>query len=467
MLSASSEFSFVLQNAATARGTKVLRAASAALIAMFATSTNATAACTDTFDNVFVTAGSLPGGGPALSVQNTFPLGVGATMNALVSTMNIVNTAFLAPSSAFVTAKGEPQAGQLGGGVWGRAVVGTVETNSTTTSTIDASKAKVNDFNKNVVPHAPITGTGTCKGTVEEDYVGYQFGFDLAKLNFGGNGGNFHFGLTAGVISSNSKDTTSGARNFKAIGGNTFEFESPPGSFSADIQVPFIGLYAALTQGNFFADVLVRQDFYVMNLTDPLNGLSSQAQNATGISAGGSLGYRVPLPSNWFIEPSGGVIWSRVHVDSINVPGSATFQFLNVGSVKIDDIDSLLGRFSLRVGANITSGNVVWQPFVTGTVFHEFASNATAASTIAGPVDGPFSCVLIPAACPPSGFFINDKKDQVMSTSTSRIGTFTQVGIGTATVFGNSGWLAFGRADYRTGENVEGYSFNAGLRYNW
>ena len=388
-------------------------------------------------------------------------------MNALVSTMNIVNTAFLSPSSSFVSAKGDPQAGQLGGGVWGRGVIGTVETNSTTTSTIDASKAKVNDFSKNVVPHAPITGTGTCKGTVHEDYFGYQFGFDLANLNIGGNGGNFHFGLTAGFISSNSKDTTAGAHISKTLSGSTFDFESPPGSFSAGIQVPFIGLYAAFTQGNFFADAQVRQDFYLMSLSDPLNGLSSQAQNATGISAGGSLGYRVPLPSNWFIEPSAGAMWSRVHVDSVPVPGSAALQYLNVGSVKIDDIESILGRFSLRIGTTVTSGNTVWQPFVTGTVFHEFASNATATSSIGGPVDGTFSCVLLPSVCPASGFFINDKKDQALSTSTSRIGTFTQVGIGTATVFGNSGWLAYGRADYRTGENVEGYSFNAGLRYNW
>ena len=70
-------------------------------------------------------------------------------------------------------------------------------------------------------------------------------------------------------------------------------------------------------------------------------------------------------------------------------------------------------------------------------------------------------------ACPPSGFFTNDRKNLIMNTSTSRIGTFTQVGLGTATVFGSSGWVAYGRADYRNGENVEGYSVNAGVRYHW
>ena len=207
----------------------------------------------------------------------------------------------------------------------------------------------------------------------------------------------------------------------------------------------------------------------MMNFTDPLNGLSNQSQNARGISAGGNMGYRIQLPSSWFIEPSGGVMWSRVQVNSITTPGSATFKFDNVGSVKIDDIESILGRFSLRIGTTVTAGNVVWQPFVTGTVFHEFADNATAASVVGGPVNSSIACIPVPnvVVCPPSGFFINDKRNQVLNTSTSRIGTFSQVGIGTATAFGNSGWLAYGRADYKTGENVEGYSFNAGLRYNW
>jgi len=54
-----------------------------------------------------------------------------------------------------------------------------------------------------------------------------------------------------------------------------------------------------------------------------------------------------------------------------------------------------------------------------------------------------------------------------VSTSTSRMGTFAQYGVGTALVCGSSGWLGYGRFDYRTGENIEGYSVNAGLRYNW
>ena len=73
--------------------------------------------------------------------QNIFPLGVGASINALVSTMNTVNTAFLAGSPAFVGGRGETQPDQIGGGVWSRAVVGSVELKSTTSGTVDTSRA--------------------------------------------------------------------------------------------------------------------------------------------------------------------------------------------------------------------------------------------------------------------------------------------------------------------------------------
>ena len=448
------------------------------VLTVFSAPSGAIAQCSDLFSSSFVRAGdppAVPGvPAPAIPYQNAFPLGVGASLNAVVSTMNTVNTAFLSPSSSFVSARGDAQAGQLGGGAWARGVAGSIETKSTTSSTVDSSKARTTGFDGAPTALGPIAGTGTCKGTLDENYFGYQFGFDLAKLNIGGNGGNFHFGLTAGYINSSVSDVTPQAFFTKTLpsGGPDpfiFELDSPAGSFSADAQVPFLGLYATFTQGNFFVDAQVRHDFYLMSMTDPLNGLSKQAQNAVGISAGANMGYRIPLASNWFVEPSGGMIWSRVQVESIPVAGSAVFGFTNVGSVKIDDVESILGRFSLRLGTTVTDGSLTWQPFVTGTIFHEFASNATATSVVGGADDSTTVCTPVPnvLVCPPSGFFLNDKKNQIMNTSTSRIGTFTQLGIGTATVFGNSGWLAYGRADYRTGENVEGYSVNAGVRYHW
>ncbi len=61
----------------------------------------------------------------------------------------------------------------------------------------------------------------------------------------------------------------------------------------------------------------------------------------------------------------------------------------------------------------------------------------------------------------------NDFRNQILNTSTSRVGTFGQVGLGTAAAFADPRWSAFARADYRFGENVDGYSINGGLRFQW
>lgn len=407
----------------------------------------ALAQCTDTFSG-FVAAGAPPGAIATTPTQNVFPLGVGASLNAVVSTMNTVNTAFLLPSSAFVAGRGNAQPGDIGGGVWGRAVVGSVDTKSETSGRIDVTQTH-GGFGGGPIP--PVPGSGTCRGILHENYTGYQFGFDLATLNIGRSGANLHFGLTAGYFDSRLKDTTPGA-NEPSSGTILF---SPPGSFRSDTQVPFLGLYTVFTQGNFFADAQVRQDFYLMRFTDPLNGLAHQSQLARGVSLGGNTGYKIPLPSQWFIEPSGGLLWSRVQVDPISTPGSALFQFLNAGSVRIDDIESLMGRVSIRIGTTLTDGKVSWQPFITGTAFREFAGNATATSRIAGP-----DTVTIGGLTVPNGF-----KDQIFHAETTRIGTYGQIGIGATAAFGN--WLGYGRFDYKTGENVEGLNFSAGVRYTW
>src|SRR5262249_15826893 len=239
--------------------------------------------------------------------------------------------------------------------------------------------------------------TGTCKGELKETYGGYQFGFDLGTLNLGGTGGNLHFGVMAGYFDSRSRDITgdlSYQKHLPGIGGidEIDDIYSPPGGFRAETQVPFLGLYSVFTKGNLVADVQVRQDFYLMRMTDRLNGLSDQPQQASGISVLGNLAYKLPLPADWFIEPSGGLIYSHVRVDPISVPGSATFQFLNGGPVTIDDIESVMGRASIRIGTTIKAGPITSSPFVTGTVFHEFATDATATSRIGGPEQ--FPCTL-------------------------------------------------------------------------
>ena len=47
------------------------------------------------------------------------------------------------------------------------------------------------------------------------------------------------------------------------------------------------------------------------------------------------------------------------------------------------------------------------------------------------------------------------------------MGTYGQFALGTAAAIINTGWLGYARVDYKVGEDIEGWSVNAGLRYQF
>jgi opacity protein-like surface antigen len=392
------------------------------------------AQCSDDFNYSFI---APP---PYLSATVAFPLGVGSSLSALTSTINTVNTAFLTSTSAFVSSPGNPAPDQQGSGAWGRVIGGTVDLSTTSTGTLKEP------------PSRPVvaTGTQTCNTKVSQDYVGYQVGHDISILNGGGSGANWHFGATAGYLEARTKDKTPAGTYVNPIFGTGF---SPAGSLSQDAQVPFAGLYTAFTKGNFAFDAQARWDFYQTELTDPINGLSGQRFDARGFSLTANTSYNISLGNNWFIEPSAGVVWSRVNVDDLNVaggvltiPGFGAFP-VGTGTVTVDEIQSILGRASVSFGTSFTSHGVIWQPYFTASVFHEFDGDVTARSISA----------------------LYDPGDPFVLTVTSKggVGTYGQFALGTAAVLGNTGWLGYLRGDYRIGEDIEGWSINGGLRYQF
>ncbi|RAI31279.1 hypothetical protein CH340_19130 [Rhodoplanes serenus] len=344
------------------------------------------------------------------------PLAQGGAVNSLVSVLNTATTVFQAQTgSAFVSSPANPAPGENGGGVWGRVVGGSVETQNTGVTTL-------------ALAGTPVPGSVNCATTTRQDFIGYQVGRDIAKLNW--DGWNVHAGATVGYMESQSRD--------KSLGG----------TFSGNTQIPFLGSYLAVTKGGFFADLLVRWDFYNMNLSDPANGLFGQNFNARGWSVGGNVGYNFALPNNWFIEPSAGFTYSRVTVDPLDVSGTlfTVLPGLSLpGSVQIDDIKSELGRASVRVGTNIVTPYAAVQPFVTGSIFHEFAGDVNTRFAIAPVLNVPITGVL----------------------TTDRVGTYGQVSAGLAAQVLNTGWLGYVRGDYRFGENIDGWTLNTGLRYQF
>jgi opacity protein-like surface antigen len=345
---------------------------------------------------------------------------VGAA-NAINTVIGTINTSFLAQGNAFVAGLPNPAPDQTSGGIWGRVIGGRVDEKATGTFTGGTAFLGF-----------PLgSGTVSCNSDVRMNYGGFQMGQDIARLNIGGNGGTIHVGVTGGYAEANAQDR----------GGS---------NFTGNFQIPFVGAYAAYTRGKFFADVLVRGDFYQMNLFSPDAALSNQRLNAAGGTVSGSLGYRFDLGHDWFFEPSASGIYSRVRIDTLNAPegfgNSGNRLALSPATIAFSDYVSTLGRLGARVGTTWNGGSVIWQPFATASVWHEFEGASTAAFSI-----------------PDTISFVSVNG----TLSNTRVGTYGQYSIGTAAQVVGSPVLAYVRVDYKNGSNIEGLGFNAGLRYNF
>jgi opacity protein-like surface antigen len=368
--------------------------------------------------------GAKGGVGPGAGLLGEFSSALSAQISAATSDTNTIFQA--GQGSAFVSAPANPPPDSPGGGIWTRVTGGQATvTGASTTQTL------------NQAPLAGLNQTTTvgCANAIRDQFGGFQMGADTAKLNW--NGWNLHLGTTAGYLESNSNSLNN--------------------SFSANFQVPFVGTYAVATYGRFFADGLLKEDFYNISLNNPAAGFFSQPISGRGTSIAVNAGYNFALANNWFIEPSAGFTYSRISFDgfsAVGQPGAFGAQGANIsGTLQINDVISEIGRASVRVGTTVQSGNLSLTPFFTASVFNEFAGNISSNfSTCA-------NCNFFGPPFVPSSFNA--------STSTSRIGTYGQYSLGIAGQIINTGWLGFARVDYRNGDNIDGWSGTAGIRYQF
>jgi outer membrane autotransporter protein len=381
-----------------------------AAIALMGTATwdSARAQCTST------ATGSAGFGASNAAILNTVTGGISSNSGAVLGAINTLDTAFIAQGSAFVTSPGNPKPDQLSSGVWLREVGG----RAAITSTGTVNGAQIFGVN--------VPGTTTCANKVREEYGGVQAGMDLGKVNLGGSGANIYFGVTGGYAESNSHDN--GVPN------------------SAATQALFGGGYATLSYGRFFADVMVRGNFYRLQVESPVLEMHDDGFAAHGVSVSSNAGYNIAIPnSNWFIEPSLGVIYSLVTVDQVSIPGNFSIGGLvSPGILQFDQIKSSLGRAGVRIGTNMNLGKVAVQPFLTASVWREFQGDSTAM------YNGNFLGF-------PTSF-------QVSST---RLGTYGQYSAGAAAQLANTGWAGYARLDLREGSNIEGVGVNGGVRYSF
>jgi opacity protein-like surface antigen len=355
--------------------------------------------------------------------------------NAIGSIAGTVNTAFLPGGSAFLSSAPNSAPDQQGGGAWTRAVGGTVDTSA----------------NTNFSGSFSVTGPGlppsiflsqSCRASIKQNYAGFEAGHDIAVLNTAN--ADWHFGVLAGYVGAKAE--------FPA---QSVEVPAQTGDFEA----PSAGLYGSFSRGRFSADVQARlYSLQAESLGQRLDG--------RGYSLAGNMSYRFDLPGNWSLEPSVGGIFSHTSVDPLNIatvggdlpvaglPGvSAAAVVAASGTLKIQDVDSWLGRASVKLGTSLplAGGQIVAYPFLTASVFHEFEGNVNASIVTAGTVS--------PTA------FGTVQFQGIGNLTSSGIGTYGQFGGGSAFQLADTGWLGFARFDYRTGENIQGYSVSAGLRY--
>ncbi len=364
---------------------------------------------------------------PQCSGGTGFPLPP-STLNTVTSAISTVNTAFLINGSPFVSESPVTGPDQQSGGVWIRGIGGTVDTQANSTITGTAGFFGV-----------PQAVNASCQTKVTQDFGGFQAGQDIAILNNDNTGMNWHFGVLAGYVGTNFHDDTSG------------------GTLRGNFEVPFVGLYTTFSKGNFFADAQTRFDYYQGELSDPANGVSNERLDARGVSVTANMGDHFALGGNWTAEPSVGGIYSQTTVDPFSAAGNDLPTFpggvftppagtLAPGQVQIHDIESELGRASIKVGTSTELNGIVAYPFASASVYHEFAGNVTASIS-----NG-------------SGAFFTGMP--IAETQTvGRVGTYGQFSVGSAFQLPNTGWLSYIRADYRTGENIQGITLNAGLRY--
>jgi outer membrane autotransporter protein len=273
---------------------------------------------------------------------------------------------------------------------------------------------------------AAFTGASVPQGVkVQNSFAGLQVGIDTGVFNIDNTGWNLHLGITGGSVFADGK---------QKIGAVT----------SGVFDVPFIGIYSALTNGPFFSDLSYRHDFFDTRISNQLAGLSGARIQMSSDAVSGSAGYRFDyerlfgseLP--YFIEPSGSMSYTNTNLGSLPVTG---------GVLQFRDIESILGRFGLRFGTAFQAGdNLALQPFITGSVWHEFAGNTISRFVSANIANDPSAFVPI---------------------VTDRVGTFGQVGVGISAQILDTPILGYIRSDFRFGDKLEGYAVNGGIRYQF
>lgn len=338
------------------------------------------------------------GSGQWFLVPNLNTGALSAVGGSVASAITSATTGFFQNASAFVSSPPDAKPNQLNIGLWSRAAVGRADVaNSSSAPTASGRVGVTNEKTRAL-------------------YNGYQVGLDVSVSNFENTQFNFHGGITAGQYFANA---------FELLGSGT----------TSRFDVPFVGVYGAVTGHGFFADVLFRHDFWNANITNYQAGLYDKRMGGRGWSGSASAGYHWDVFENWFVEPSLAIHVTSIDFDSLPVAAGASPATLSFNSVR-----STLGRVGLRVGTTYVVDKFAFQPFASVSGWNEFEGNITE---------------------------IFQQNVSYVPISVSRVGAFAQFGLGVSAQIIDTGWIGFVRGDYRTGDKLSGAALNGGVSYRF
>ncbi len=174
-----------------------------------------------------------------------------APATQVASILTALNTSFFQNAQAFLGVPANPTPNFLYGGIWSRAGGAAITTDATASG-----------------GNSPYTLSSKSLN----DVGGFQFGIDEGLYNINNSKMNVHLGLTAGEAFASSTDQFPGNPFESAIG------------VSTNANVPFYGVYAALTGNNLAATFQWRHNDFDLNLNDQFLGTNG----VTIVNAGGN-----------------------------------------------------------------------------------------------------------------------------------------------------------------------------------
>lgn len=259
-----------------------------------------------------------------------------------------------------------------------------------------------------------------------DDSVTTRFG--KANLNRDQRGGDFQAGIDFGT---RDLIAPGDALILGVLGGfvvSELDYDQLAQSF--DLTGGQVGAYATYLNGGLFVDTLFKADFVDL---EPKNAVGfSGSLDAHNLGVRVDSGFRFGgFTPGMFFEP----------LATIGVVDSEIDNFTQgTNKVRFDDGTSVRGRLGLRVGTSFQTAQTIIEPFVIGSVWHEFEDDNRAALVSSGSV-----------------FNLTDGLE----------GTWGEVSAGVNVFNVGGGVSGFGKIDVAFGDDIDGVGGRLGVRVKW